>query len=317
MPSKQFLSRDDCGKLKRTMFKLPPLNPLRAFEVAARHSSIKLAAEELNVTPGAVSRHVQYLEDYLRIRLFERRNRELELTSDGRTYLGALTDAFGRIDEATRQLTDRNRRERLHIWSSVTFTMRWLVPRLPSFHFDNPGLDVAFTTSLAPLDFTADKVDVAIRNRPIEGDGLTSLLLFETDLLLVCSPEFLAASGPIAEARDIVRHTRIHSAARSDDWAKWLRFAGIEGVSASAGITFESSSLGYRAAQDGLGIALAQRALIADDLAKGRLVVALDLPLKGEARFYLTFRRDNKRAEHREQFQAWILDQAARSDQPI
>lgn len=298
------------------MFKLPPLNPLRAFEVAARHGSIKLAAEELNVTPGAVSRHVQYLEEYFGLQLFERRNRELELTPAGQTYLASLTDAFGRIDEATRQLTERKRRDRLHIWSSITFTMRWLVPRLPSFHLDNPGLDVAFTTSLAPLDFTADKVDVAIRARPIEGDRLTSVMLFETDLLPVCSKEFLAACKPFTEARDVLRHTRIHSAIRADDWAKWLRFAGIKGVDAYAGITFESSSLGYRAAQDGLGIALAQKALIADDLAKGRLVVALDLPLKGEAKYYMTFRRDQKQTRHRAQFQSWLLEQAAQPDQP-
>jgi len=298
------------------MFKLPPLNPLRAFEVAGRRGSIKLAAEELNVTPGAVSRHVQYLEDYFGLQLFERRNREVELTAVGRTYLAALTDAFGRIDDATRQMTERNRRTRLHIWSSVTFTMRWLVPRLPSFHLDNPGLDVTFTTSLAPLDFTADKVDVAIRAHPIEGDRLTSVLLFETDLLPVCSPDFLAACGPIGGPGDIVRHTRIHSAIRSDDWAKWLRFAGVDGVDAAAGITFESSSLGYRAAQDGLGIALAQKALIADDLARRRLVVALDLPLKGEARYYLTFRRDRKQTKHQAQFQAWIMDQAASPDPP-
>mgnify|MGYP000276227307 CR=1 FL=1 len=189
-----------------------------------------------------------------------------------------------------------------------------MVTRLTSIHLDNPGIDVTFTTSLAPLDLTADKVDVAIRARPIEGDRLTSVLLFETDLLPVCSPDFLASSGPIDGPDDIVRHTRIHSAIRSDDWAKWLRFAGVGGVDATAGITFESSSLGYRAAQDGLGIALAQKSLIADDLAKGRLVVALDMPLKGEASYFLTFRRDRKPTNHQAQFQAWIMDQAANPD---
>jgi LysR family glycine cleavage system transcriptional activator len=298
------------------MFKLPPLNPLRAFEVAARHGSIKIAAEELNVTPGAVSRHVQYLEQYLGIPLFQRRNREIELTPAGREYLSSLTDAFARIDESTRRLTERGRRKRLHIWSSVTFTLRWLVPRLPSFHMSNPGLDVAFTTSLAPLDFAADHIDVAIRNQPLVGERLTSILLFETDLIPVCSREFADRHNNLGSADALARVTRLHSSARGDDWAKWLRAKSMRGIDPSAGITFETSSLAYRAAVEGLGVALAQRALVADDLANGSLIIAADLPLRGEARFYLTFRTDQRSAPHQVRFQSWILERAATADAP-
>jgi LysR family glycine cleavage system transcriptional activator len=259
---------------------------------------------------------VQYLEQYLGIPLFQRRNREIELTTAGRDYLASLTEAFARIDESTRRLTERGKRKRLHIWSSITFSLRWLVPRLPSFHMSNPGLDVAFTTSLAPLDFAADHIDVAIRNQPLIGNHLTSILLFETDLIPVCSRDFADRHKNLGSADTLARVTRLHSSARGDDWAKWLRAMGVRGVDPSAGITFETSSLAYRAAVEGLGVALAQRALVADDLANGSLVIAANMPLKSEARFYLTFRTDQRSAPHQVQFQDWILERAKMADAP-
>lgn len=299
------------------MFKLPPLNPLRAFEVAARLGSIKRAAAELNVTPGAVSRHVQFLEQYLQVTLFERRNREIELTQAGIEYMRALNAAFGRIDEATKRLTDRRKRRRLHIWSSITFTMRWLVPRLSSFHAQNPGLDVLFTTSLAPLDFVADHIDVAIRNRPLTGDGLTSELLFETDLIPVCSPRLLADRGPLAQPEALASYTFLHSSARGDDWAAWLGGAGVHTVDPSTGMVFETSSLAYQAAIEGLGVAIGQRALVADDLALGRLVEAFSRPLRGRAQFFLTEREQNAPTTHLARFRDWIVNAASAADRSV
>ena len=298
------------------MFKLPPLNALRAFEVAARHRSMKDAASELHVTPGAISRHVQNLEDILGAPLFERHYRELQLTPLGSEYMTALTDAFARIDEATRRLLDRHSRRPLHIWSSITFTMRWLVPRLPRFHLEHPELDVRFTTSLKPLDFAAEKVDVAIRNHALQGPGLISHHLFDTDLVPACSPALAAGETALSSAGDLTGHTLLHSSVRAEDWRKWLAAAGMSGLEPAQEMTFESSSLAYEAAMKGLGVVIAQRALVADDLAAGRLATPLEFALKGEAAFFLTYREQSLKDQQLIAFRDWILDEATAIDAP-
>lgn len=292
------------------MFRFPSLNALRAFEVAARHQSMKEAAAELNVTPGAVSRHVQYLESVLKVPLFERHNREVVLTPAGRTYMKQLNAAFGAIHEATEQVQRTEERRPLHIWSSITFTMRWLMPRLPSFQAAYPSLDVVFTTSLKPMNFAADRIDLAIRNHPMEGDGLTSHLIFETPLVPACSPGLVASGPPLATVADLAHHTLLRSSVRSDDWTKWLAAAGAAGLTPAHTIQFETSSLAYQAAVQGLGVVIAQRALIEDDLATGRLVVPLDFQLDGEACFFLTYRTDARRSHALDLFCDWIMSQA-------
>ncbi len=125
-------------------WRLPPLNALRAFEAAGRHVSFTRAGEELHVTPGAVSRQIKLLEQILGMNLFDRSNRELRLTEGGKQYLTTLSEMFERLDKTTKRLLDTQREQQLHIYCSMTFTLRWLVPRLGSFHALYPKRDIAF-----------------------------------------------------------------------------------------------------------------------------------------------------------------------------
>lgn len=290
----------------------PPLNPLRTFEVAGRLLSFSRAAEDLNVTPGAVSRQIKVLEDYLGLSLFQRGHRDVRLTPEGEAYLAVLSDAFGRIDSVTRRLTERHEGHRLHIWCSMTFAMRWLVPRLPVFHAANPDRNVLFTTSLRPVDFSSGDVDVAIRLGPDTWPGIVAHELFRTQLTPVCSPALLQDRDPLGCADDLAGLTLLHSTVRPRDWARWLESAGARTVKPDQGMKFESSSLAYQAAIEGVGVAMGQRALIAGDLAMGRLVAPFDLVTEDESGFYLLYPERSAGARHLQVFRDWVLDEARR-----
>ena len=287
-----------------------PLNALRAFEAAARLMSFKRAAAELHVTPGAVSRHVQQIERHVGVPLFERRHRAVVLTPAGGEYFSAIAEAFTRIVAATEKVTQSRSKRRLRIWSSVTFTMRWLLPRLPSFHEAHPGLDVIFTTSLKPLDFAADDIDMAIRVLRRPPAGIVAHRLVETELVPVCAPRYPKGAMPLRRVDDLSRCTLLRSVQREDDWAKWLRFVSARGVDPMRGMSFETSSLAYQAAIEGIGVAIAQRALVVDDVAAGRLVIPFNRVLRDESPFSLLYPKSKVNEPHLVAFRDWLLQQA-------
>jgi len=295
----------------------PPLNPLRTFEAAGRRLNFSLAADELNVTPGAVSRQIKVLEDFIGLPLFERGHREVRLTQAGEAYLSAITDAFDRIEAATRRVTERRQRRSLHIWCSMTFAMRWLVPRLPAFHRDFPDRDVLFTTSLRQVDFSSGDVDVAMRLGPGNWPGVVAHELVRTELTPVCSPALIATRGPLNRVEDLAGHTLLQSIHRPNDWKFWLRAAHVNVIDADHGAKFESSSLAYQAAIEGMGIAMGQRALIADDLALRRLVAPFDLVVEDQTGFYLLYPEQTAQAPHLTVFRDWVLEEARKDSERL
>src|ERR1700748_1365189 len=174
------------------MSQLPPLNPLRAFEAAGRLKSIRKAADELSVTAGAVSRQVQILETYLGVPLFRREARAAILTAAGEQYLAEITAHLDGIREATLKLTGvRGRsREILKVRAYITFAMKWLIPRLSSFHDANPATEVRITASLEAVDFEHEDGDCAL---PL-GDGNWPHCevdrLVSNELVSVCRPGY-------------------------------------------------------------------------------------------------------------------------------
>lgn len=256
------------------MSHLPPLNALKTFESAARNLSFAHAAEELHVTPGAVSRQVKALEDWLGGALFVRRHRQVDLTPLGRSYLDAISGPLERIAEATeRALAGRIGRP-LAICSYPTFALRWLVPRWGRFYDRHPDIDIQLTTSLAPVDFARDPFDAAVRVGEADQSwpGLDSLQLADIVLSPVCSPALLDGPRPLRTIADLRHHTRLHGAPRPRDWERWFQAVGAAPVSPAAEITFDTLNLVIQAALEGLGVAIGVQALVADDLAAGRLV---------------------------------------------
>jgi len=293
------------------MDRLPPLNAIRAFEAAARHLSITVAADELNVTPGAVSRQIRSLEETLGIQLLHRGHRQISLTSAGDDYYRAVTKAIDGLREATRRLTKRAKRKQLKVRAYTTFAMRWLIPRLSSFHAANPGIEVLLTASLDPVDFRKEDIDGAIRLGDGKWSGVNAYRLVDNVLLPVCSPGLLSAGSRIRKAADLSHQTLLHSIARPDDWRYWLEAAGVDReLDARGGMTYQSSAMAYAAAVEGQGFAIAQRFLVADDLASGKLVAPFRQTVDmGDYTYYLLTPADRKESASMATFRQWLLAQ--------
>jgi LysR family transcriptional regulator, glycine cleavage system transcriptional activator len=257
--------------------RLPPLNALRAFEAAARLGSFTAAADALHVTHGAISRQVRMLEDWLGLPLFERQGRRVLLTGQGRDYLHAVQAGFDTITAATRRLTESRSKRQITINALPTFTMHWLLPRLTRFQMRFPGVEMRLVTSDRPLAVAAGEFDVAIRRGPGDWTGyLAGEFLVEHEIP-VCSPALLARL-PLAEPKDLARHTLLSSVNRSFAWERWLALAGMTELHVAGRQQFDHFYLALQAAVDGLGVVLGPRPVIDDELASGRLVAPLPGP---------------------------------------
>ncbi|WP_298234788.1 transcriptional regulator GcvA [uncultured Azohydromonas sp.] len=293
------------------MDRLPPLNAVRAFEAAARHMSITLAAEELHVTPGAVSRQIKTLEDTLGVQLFTRGHREISLTRQGQDYHRAATRAIEVLREATRKLQRRRQRKQLKIRAYTTFAMRWLIPRLSGFHAAHPDIEVLLKASLEPVDFRKENIDGAIRLGDGHWPGSQTYRLVDNVLVPVASPALLKSGPRLKRPADLAHHALLHSIARPDDWGYWLEAAGAgEQVDARAGMTYESSAMSYAAAVEGQGVAIAQRFLVEKDLQEGRLVMPFKKVVDmGDYTYYLLTPAHREETASMRTFRLWLLEQ--------
>lgn len=292
--------------------RLPPLNAIRAFEAVARHLSITLAAEELNVTPGAVSRQIRSLEDYMEQPLFTRGHRQVSLTAAGEQYFNAVARIIEELRSATRQLKRPTKRRQIKVRAYTTFAMQWLIPRLASFHQENPKIEVLLTASLDPVDFQKEDLDAAIRLGAGDWPNCNSYVLSENLLAPVCSPNLLTTEPGLHSPVDVAEYTMLHSIARPDDWAYWLEATGIIGqVDARAGMIYQSSSMVYAAAIGGQGIAMAQLFLVGKELREGTLVRPFEQTVdRGAYTYYLLTPKHRPEREDMTIFRQWILEQA-------
>ncbi len=287
--------------------RLPPLNAVRAFEAAARHGSLKAAAAELAVTHGAVSRQVHLLEEWLGgAALFRRLSRGVALTPDGDALLAEVGPALDRIAAAARRHRDGAAAETvLRVNATATFGLRWLLPRLPLFRREHPGIAVRLTTSNELIDALAEDHDVVIRGGPDSFHGYTAHPLVAERRLPVCSPALLRARA-LGAVSDLERHTLIHVTSMPRLWRDWLAAAGHAGLQPAATLTLDHFFLSIQAALDGLGVAMGPTALVGDDLAAGRLVTpfpATSLPARTYFA-YLSQRELINPASHT--FQQWL-----------
>lgn len=294
--------------------RLPPLNALRAFEAAARCGNFTRAAQELFVTQGAVSRHIASLEDWLKVRLFERGRYGISLTSAGTAYFTNIRTAFDQIEFGTRQLQQSPDERRLRIKLPPTFAIRWLMPRLARFHALHPEIDVQITTSHLRADFERDDVDVSIHSEPAPPEGLGYRRLFGETLVPVCAPGLLERGPPLETPDDLAKHVLLCSMNRPHDWPTWLVAAGAKGVDGNSGLKFENAALAYQAAADQLGVIVALMPFVRDDLAAGRLVAPFELQLQTAGAYYLLYPTREPQPKRVTDFVAWIVEEAQAVD---
>jgi LysR family glycine cleavage system transcriptional activator len=290
--------------------RLPPLNALPDFEAAARHLSFTKAADELNVTHGAVSRQVKSLEEFLGVKLFRRLNRALRLTGEGQTYALAVREQLDALAEATRRLRAPRDRGGLTVSTTYSFTSGWLVPRLGRFRALHPDIDVRVQANDHVIDFARDEVDLAVRYGRGQYPGLVSERLMGDDYAPVGSPVLLQGKWPLKKPADLRHQVLLHEEGNEIDWRMWLMAAGVEGVDASRGPIFSHSTMSKQAAIQGEGVALGRTALIEEELASGQLVRLFDLRLKAAMAYYVVFPARALERPMVRAFRDWLLAEA-------
>jgi LysR family glycine cleavage system transcriptional activator len=295
--------------------RLPPLNALRAFEAAARHLNFSRAADELAVTPGAVSQQIQNLEDYVGAALFKRTPKGLLLTDAAQTALPALREAFDRLAEAASLLTAAVDGRRLTVSVAPSFAAKWLVPRLGRFAQKHPQVDVWLSAGMELADFATGEIDVAIRYGAGRYPGLEVVKLMSETVIPVASPALLEAN-PLERPEDLAQHILLHDGSPDadescPDWAMWLAARGVKGVDGARGPRFNQSSLVIEAAVGGRGVALAKRALAQADLDAGRLVAPLQIATVVDFAYFVVHPKAKGRLTQVKAFVSWITEEAA------
>ena len=295
--------------------RLPPLNALRAFEAAGRHLSFTKAADELNVTPAAVSHQVKALEGYVGHPLFRRLTRALRLSDAGQAALPVLSEGFDRLEDAARHLRADGTGATLTVSAAPTFAARWLVHHLEDFRTAHPEIRVRIDASLLPVDFAREDVDVAVRFGLGRYPGLRVERLFEEELFPVCSPRLLEGPHPLRAPADLRHHTQLHVTWKAEDeawpdWRMWLRAAGASGVEWSRGPEFSLEDMAIQTAIDGHGVALVNGRIVARDLAQGRLVKPFALTIPVDFGYFVVCPERTAEQPKVAAFREWIIARA-------
>jgi LysR family glycine cleavage system transcriptional activator len=288
-----------------------PLTALRVFEAAARHESFLRAAEELAITPGAVSRQIKALEADLAVRLFERFNRAVRLTETGQRLAVGVRQGITLMEAAVEEV--RNPRQAvLAVTAMHSFAARWLVPRLHLFNERHPDIQVLVAASDNTVDLVRDRYDVAIRFGLGPYPGLAASKLMSLFSFPVCTPA-LARDTPIRTAHDLARVPLIGDVNLVQDepgWDAWFELAGAPEVKWVGGQLFSNTYLAIEAALAGRGVALVEDALVKDEIAAGRLVKPFEVELMSPySQWILTLPEKADRPDIR-RFRTWLLAQA-------
>ncbi|MDQ2102710.1 transcriptional regulator GcvA [Azospirillum isscasi] len=288
-------------------YRLPPLNTLRLFEAAGRHQSFKAAAEELHLTPSAVSHGIQTLEDWLGVELFLRGNRSLSLTPAGQAYLPRVRDALQALALATESVPGRAPSGRLSVSAAPTFALRWLIPRLPAFRERHPTITVELDTAHRVVEFPRDGIDAGIRLGRGTWPGLAALKLLEEDLVPVAAP---ALAARIATPADLAAAPLLHVADVSEDWTAWAEAAGLPpsalGDGLKRGLRLDAIHMAVDAAVRGMGVTIGRRPTVDPELASGQLVEVMGPRLRAKSAYWLVTARDSLRRPEVAAFRAWM-----------
>jgi LysR family glycine cleavage system transcriptional activator len=285
----------------------PSLGALQAFEAAARHGSFTRAAYELSLTQGAISRQIRGLEAALGIRLFELVRRRVVLTELGQTYLVDVRRTLDGLEDATlRVMAQGGGGDVLELASLPTFCARWLIPRLPQFYAQHPGIQINCTTRLSPFEFENEPFDAAIHYGPPVWPGAVLDHLFDERMVAVCSPEF-ATRHAIRGPEDLAAAPLLQQTTRPDAWDSWFRLSGEPPENVGRGVRYDQFNMISQAAVHGLGAAVLPAFLIEEELRTGRLVTIGPQSLAIDAGYYLVVPEEKTGLSTINAFRTWFL----------
>ena len=288
------------------MSRLPPLNALRAFEAAARHGSFTLAADELCVTPGAVSRQIKTLEDHFGVPLFTRGNRLVTLTEAGARYFALVSGPFAELTRAGEALQSERAQRQIRLDCVPTLAMHWLLQRLEGFRAAHPGVEVSLETSVGPLDLSRD-FHLSIRRDPAHFAGLAATPLMTEWCVPVCSAAY-ARDRRLTSLSALSRATIVEIRARPDLWPSWCAAQHIGPAALGPRLDVDHTFVAMQAAEDGLGVAVVPLLFAHRHLQSGRLIP----PLPGTEAVsgtYSLLRRSGKSPPEVQAFAQWLEEE--------
>lgn len=257
--------------------RLPPLNAIRAFEASARHLSFKAAAEELFVTPAAISYQIKTLEEFIGVELFIRENRSTLLTPAAQRCFSDIKGGFEQIARGIKKARAEQKSGLLTVSAGPAFTIKWLAPRLHAFLESHPDIDARISSGLGFADLRHDAIDAAIRFGNVRDDALFAQKLVSEQLIPLCHPSLLEGKHSLSKPENIQHHSLIHDDSLNFNpgapgWPECLQQANISHIQTERGIHFNQADHALQAAMDGQGIILARRVLATPDIQAGRLV---------------------------------------------
>ena len=292
--------------------RLPPLNALRFFETVARHRSFVRAAEELHVTPAAVSQQIKLLEDHLGVTLFKR-GKTLVMNDSASEVLHLISEAFDQLERAVSRIRSGSKMGPLIVSTPPAFAAHWLIPRMDDFHARHPEIEIHLLATRRSVDFSIEEVDVAIRFGSGQYSGLDVEQLMPETIVAVAAPE-LAAS--IQSPADLAHFNLIE-----DDWHIMRgAFPEWESLLAKLGVAehplrirrFSDTELAIEAAINGLGVTLAWHSLVSNDLKTGKLVQILNHAIPTDLGYHLVMPKNRTMLAKVTAFRNWLFDQAAK-----
>lgn len=295
---------------------MPGTRALKIFEAAGRHLNFTRAAEEVGLTPAAVSYQIKEIEDQLGIVLFTRTSRSIRLTPAGGLLFEAVGEALAGLQRAVARASRSQRASaQLCLSLGARFATNWMLPRLPAFHAIHPELKLRFDITDEVRDFEIDDIDLAIRFGDGNFDGLSSVRLFDTVMVAVCSPRLLEAGQHFKTPEDLIGRTLCYRDWRRGDltwpdWRMWMAAAGVDTFDESACVAFADTSHVVQAVIDSGAIGLADLAMIANDIAEGRLVRLFDIevPVAGDQTYHLVYPHERSEDPAILAFRDWMLE---------
>ena len=287
---------------------LPTFAAVRAFEASGRRLSFKAAAEDLCLTPTAVSYQVKSLEERLGVRLFVRRHKEIALSPHGEKYLTRLTTILTDLSNATDQVMGVSRSDALAVQICSSLASLWLLPRLPRFRQAMPNVEI---TLLEPDRDSVDllpEADVAFVYGQKQWRGMRFDCLFREEIFPVCSKAYWQSVGPVTVPQDLRDHPLIESSYIPEEWPQWMIGANVKEDMARPSLMVVSRAQALQAAHDGLGFAMGRTPYVDSDLADGSLIAPFAFKLPG-SQYNLVYPAMNPFAPALDSFRSWLLDE--------
>ena len=297
---------------------IPPLRSIKAFEASARLLSFTKAAEELHVTQAAISHQIKNLEHITGVKLFDRYNRSLKLTFEGRLYLISIRNALESIEKATRQLKNKDASGTLNISVLPSFASKWLSKRIWKFQQQHHELDVRLSAFEWLTDFNKDDCDIAIRySSDPTYPGLNAELFLEEDVFPVCSKQLYDSFDGNIQPESLLKANLYHEDFTTEDWHDWFDAVGIKAKPKLRGTRFSHMATMLEAVENHQGFALGRTPLVQDDIKRGLLVAPFDIKIKGKMSYYLVYPSSTENDQKLQIIRQWLFAEAEQFKQDL